>query len=139
MAIGWNNYIEYLKDWARQHEEQKFEGMSPICYGEFLDNENEQEQKVKYFTVHKEELRGSLASGEVFANGEYINEADELEIRTLTTGYTIYEYDEQGKRTGTEFYPVTTDMEAWENDEKDVLENVKCNYLPEEGWQNVAW
>ena len=35
----WNNYIEYLKDWARQHEEEENEGMSPVCYDEFLDNE----------------------------------------------------------------------------------------------------
>lgn len=38
----WNNYIEYLKDWARQHEGQEFEGMSPVCYDEFLDNESEE-------------------------------------------------------------------------------------------------
>lgn len=41
-AGNWNNYIQYLKDWARQHEEQKFEGMSPVCYDEFLDNESEE-------------------------------------------------------------------------------------------------
>lgn len=41
-ATNWNNYIEYLKDWARQHEEVENEGMSPACYDEFLDNENEE-------------------------------------------------------------------------------------------------
>lgn len=39
---NWNNYIEYLKDWARQHEEEENEGMSPVCYEEFLDNESEE-------------------------------------------------------------------------------------------------
>jgi len=38
-AGNWNNYIEYLKDWARQHEEIENDGMSPACYDEFLDNE----------------------------------------------------------------------------------------------------
>lgn len=41
-AGNWNNYIEYLKDWARQHEEEENEGMSPVCYDEFLDNESEE-------------------------------------------------------------------------------------------------
>ena len=38
---NWNNYIEYLKDWATQHQEEANEGMSPACYEEFLDNEME--------------------------------------------------------------------------------------------------
>lgn len=41
-AGNWNNYIQYLKDWARQHEDIENEGMSPVCYEEFLDNENEE-------------------------------------------------------------------------------------------------
>ena len=40
---NWNNYIEYLKDWARQHEEIENEGMSPACYEEFLENESEEQ------------------------------------------------------------------------------------------------
>ena len=39
---NWNNYIEYLKDWADQHREIENEGMSPACYGEFLYNEGEE-------------------------------------------------------------------------------------------------
>lgn len=41
MIGHWSNYIEYLKDWARQHEEEEYKGMSPACYDEFLDNEEE--------------------------------------------------------------------------------------------------
>lgn len=41
----WNNYIEYLKDWATQHIEEENEGMSPACYEEFLDNEYEEEEE----------------------------------------------------------------------------------------------
>lgn len=39
MSNNWNNYIEYLKVWAEQHKAKEYEGMSPDCYDEFLDNE----------------------------------------------------------------------------------------------------
>jgi hypothetical protein len=65
---------------------------------------------MKYFEVHKEELRGSLMSGQVYSDGEYSEEATELELRTITTGYSVYEYDENGVREDTEFFPVKTDM-----------------------------
>ena len=93
---------------------------------------------MKYFEVHKEELRGSLMSGEVYADGEYVDEADELEIRIITTGFSVYEYDEQGVRTGTEFYPITTDMATWEDDAEEVMENIKRDY-PADAWQNNNW
>ncbi len=93
---------------------------------------------MKYFEVHKEELRGSLMSGEIYADGEYVNEADELEIRTITTGFSVYEYDEQGVRTDTKFYPVTTDMESWTDDAEEVIENIKRDY-PADIWQNNNW
>lgn len=94
---------------------------------------------MKYFEVHKEELRGSLMSGEVYSDGEYINEADELEIRTITTGFSVYEYDEQGIRTGTEFYQVHTDMSDWSDDSNDVLNYIAEDYSADKGWQNHSW
>lgn len=93
---------------------------------------------MKTFEVHKEELRGSVMSGEVFSDGDYINEADELEIRTLTTGYSVYLYDEQGVREDTEFYPVHTDTRNWENDEDKVIEQIKRDFPPTE-YQNNSW
>lgn len=93
---------------------------------------------MKYFEVHREELKGSLMSGEIYADGEYINEADELEVRTLTTGFSVYEYDEQGTRIGTEFYPVSTDMGDWSDDAEEVIENIKRDY-PADVWQNNNW
>lgn len=35
----WEKYINYLTQWAEQHSEPMFEGMSPACYDEFCDNE----------------------------------------------------------------------------------------------------
>lgn len=40
---SWNNYIEYLIKWAEAHKGIEFEGMSPVCYDEFLENEEEEE------------------------------------------------------------------------------------------------
>lgn len=92
----------------------------------------------KYFEVHREELRGSLMSGEIYADGEYINEADELEIRAITTGFSVYEYDEQGIQTGKKFYPVSTDTEDWSDNAEEQIENIKRDY-PADIWQNNAW
>lgn len=93
---------------------------------------------MKYFDVKREELRGSLMSGLVYSDGEYVEEADEVEIRTLTTGFNVYEYDEQGLTQNVEFYPVETNMETWEDNANDVL-----NYIIEDHpageWQNNNW
>lgn len=35
----WYDYLDYLKNWADQHADHKFSGMSPVCYDEYLDNE----------------------------------------------------------------------------------------------------
>lgn len=52
----WNNYIEYLKDWATQHIEEENEGMSPACYEEFLDNEYEEEEEEEESMTREEFL-----------------------------------------------------------------------------------
>ena len=94
---------------------------------------------MKYFEVHKEELRGSLMSGEVYSDGEYVNEADELEIRTITTGYSVYEYNDIGVRIGTEFFPVETNIGDWSDNSEDQLEYIKTIYSADKGWQNNNW
>lgn len=37
----WDAYLEYLKDWADAHTEMECQGMSPVCYDEFIDNDYE--------------------------------------------------------------------------------------------------
>lgn len=93
---------------------------------------------MKYFEVHREELRGSLMSGEIYADGEYINEADELKNMAITTGFSVDEYDENGEHIGTEFYPVSTDMNDWSDNAEEQIENIKRDY-PADIWQNNAW
>lgn len=41
-GVNWNNYIEYLLDWANQHRDVENMGMSPASWEEFLDWENEE-------------------------------------------------------------------------------------------------
>ena len=94
---------------------------------------------MKYFEVKKEELRGSLMSGEIYSDGDYVNEADEIEIRTITTGFSVSEYGGNGMLERVVFYPVKIDAEAWTTDEDRVLEEIREDYRPELGWQNNQW
>lgn len=41
MELSWRWYLQYLKDWADDHEGMEFFGQSPACYQEWLDNEME--------------------------------------------------------------------------------------------------
>ena len=36
----WKRYIAYLKKWADEHSDEKFKGMSPAGYDEWLENED---------------------------------------------------------------------------------------------------
>lgn len=36
----WEKYIEYLKKWAEEHSVEEYEGMSPVCFDEWEDNED---------------------------------------------------------------------------------------------------
>ena len=93
---------------------------------------------MKYFEVKKEELRGSLMTANIYSDGEYMDEADEVEIRTLTTGFSVFEYGEDGMTQRVEFYPVKIDTESWTTNEDEVLEQIKADY-PAGEWQNNNW
>lgn len=95
----------------------------------------------KYFSVDLEVLRGTQSNaGEVYSDGEIADDsgADDIEIREIITGYTVREYDENGNRIGTEFYPVATDFSSWEDNHEEVLEKIKADY-PAGEWQNDNW
>ena len=96
------------------------------------------EEPKKYFEVHKEELVGTIVSGEIYSDGDYINLPDDMEQRSIITGYSVYEYDEQGVRQNTEFYPVATDMGTFEDNEDEVLSKIIKEHDPSE-WQNNNW
>ena len=41
MNNHWNEYIDYLRNWAETHSDETFAGMSPACFDEWRDNECE--------------------------------------------------------------------------------------------------
>ena len=93
---------------------------------------------MKYFGVKKEELVGNLTSGVVYGDGEYAEEPDETECRTMTIGYNVWEYNEDGTTDRVVFYKVDTDTEAWTDNEDEVLEKIKADH-PAGEWQNNNW
>lgn len=93
---------------------------------------------MRYFDVKKETLVGTLVSGTVFSDGEYADLPDDIEQREITTGFSVFEYDEQGMTERVNFYPVKIDLEAWTTNEDEVLGKIKEDYQPLE-WQNNNW
>jgi hypothetical protein len=38
--VRWSRYINYLIEWAMEHSSIEYDGMSPVCYDEWCDNED---------------------------------------------------------------------------------------------------
>lgn len=95
---------------------------------------------MKTFTVEREFLRGSVVNGgEVYADGEVIdaNAGDEIEIREITTGFTVHSY-EDNEHLMTDFYPVQTNTGQWTDNSEEVLKQIREDY-PAGEWQNGQW
>lgn len=93
---------------------------------------------MKYFSVNREELVGMMTTGAIYSDGEYKDLPDDVEARTITMGFSVSEYDEQGMIQTVEFYPVATDMESLEDNSEKVLDKIKADY-PAGEWQNHDW
>ena len=93
---------------------------------------------MRYFDVKREELVGTLVSGTICSDGDYYNLPDDIEQRSLTTGFSVFEYNEQGMTERVKFYPVKIDLEAWATNDDEVLEQIKQDYQPPK-WQNNVW
>lgn len=94
---------------------------------------------MRYFSVNKEELSGMVKTGEIYSDGDYVNGVGDIECRTITLGYSVSEYDEQGMLQNVMFYKVATDMGDLTNNEDKVLNTIKEIYSADEGWQNNNW
>lgn len=93
---------------------------------------------MKTFSVNKEELIGTQTTGEIYSDGEYINLPDDIEAKTITMGFSVFEYGEDGMIENVRFYPVETDMESLTDNSDKVLDKIKEDYSPTE-WQNNNW
>lgn len=93
---------------------------------------------MRYFRVDKEELTGMLVSGEIFSDGEYVELPNDTEARTITTGFSVWKYKENGETIGVEYYPVEIYADSWTTNEEEVLEQIKQDF-PAGEWQNDRW
>ena len=41
--VTWKKYLNYLREWADNHAEVEFYGMTPACFNEWDENENSEE------------------------------------------------------------------------------------------------
>lgn len=81
---------------------------------------------MKYFTVEKRTLVGTIVSGEVDIDGDYlVLPEDEENDAEQELDYVVYEMDESGEITDTK-YGMT-------------LDQIKEQYTAENGWQNNRW
>jgi len=42
---AWESYLRYLRDWADSHSTPAFYGMTPACFDEWCDNEDQEVDK----------------------------------------------------------------------------------------------
>lgn len=101
------------------------------------------EEEKRYFEVEREYIYGKMRRYGVYSDGSMAHDSydvdmDGSDIKEITTGFVVHEYDEAGMTIGYEFYPVETNMETFENNEEKVLERIKAEYDPLY-WQNNEW
>lgn len=93
-----------------------------------------------YFEVEKEVLAGNIMTGICASDGtalESYNRADPLEI---TLGFTVHVWNDE-ESFEDEWYAVKTDMSTSDyiNNEEEVLQKIRDEHAPEDGWQNNNW
>lgn len=94
---------------------------------------------MRYFEVRKEVLGGITRQFNVLIDGTHAGTSEsEGEAQEITTGFNVWEYDEDGTNQNVEFYPVKTDTTDWGNNEDEVLEKI-INDHPASEWQNNEW
>lgn len=94
---------------------------------------------MKYFTVEKEKLVGTLVTGEVYSDGEYRDLPSDTDQQETVTGFSVTIYDNNGMIEDVRFYPVSLNTRSWATNENEVLETIKENYSADKGYQNNNW
>lgn len=93
---------------------------------------------MKSFSVEKEVMDGMVSAATVDSGGDFIGCPDDRENQHIVTGFSVFEYGENGMTENVRFFPVKTDFATWENNEEEVLNKIKAEYQPGE-WQNNDW
>ena len=102
------------------------------------------EEETKYFEVEREYIYGKVRRYCVFDDGTQAHDSydvddDGEEIKEITTGFVVHTYDEMGMTIGYDFYEVQTNTRTMENNEEEVLTQIRADHAPEDGWQNNDW
>lgn len=93
---------------------------------------------MKGFSVEKEVMDGMVSAAIVASDGMFIGCPDDRENQHIVTGFSVYEFGDDGMTENMRFFPVKTDFATWENNEEEVLSKIKAEYQPGE-WQNDDW
>ena len=94
---------------------------------------------MRYFEVRAEVLSGTTRQYNVCIDGSHAGTSEsEGEMREITTGFSVWEYEEDGETIGVEFYPVITDTSEWTDNADEVLKQIETDHQPDE-WQNHEW
>lgn len=95
---------------------------------------------MRYFSVEKEAFDGQCSTGIVERDGGFMGAPDiDTEYRQITTGFSVFEYDDETMMTETvKWYPVKTDFRDWTNNADEVLDKIEQDHQPDE-WQCNEW
>lgn len=96
---------------------------------------------MRYFEVSKEIVEGVPLTGVVVRDGGFASlpePSEPQEVKTITTGFNVWEYEEDGTTIEVQFYPVKTNFGTFENNEEEVLNQIESDH-PAGEWQNDMW
>lgn len=93
---------------------------------------------MKYFEVEKEILTGMIKRGK-YDGDFYTAEAYNVKDFELCLGFNVNELDEAGRTEQVRFYPVQTNTADFSDNREKVLDQIRQDYSPDNGWQNNDW
>lgn len=101
------------------------------------------DEKTKFFSVEKEIMYvKDIDRFPVYSDGEKSGDNYNVDVdgypETITIGFLVNIYGEDGFLKRCEFYPVNTNMLDFTNNEKEVLDKIKADF-PAGEWQNNEW
>lgn len=93
---------------------------------------------MKYFEVYEVRTTGGLQETPVNFDGSWAGETTKLEDEeSVLLYYRVEEYDEDGTGRNIVYYYVDRENELDNSDE--VLQRIREEHAPEDGWQNNNW
>lgn len=93
---------------------------------------------MKYYGVEEGRIKAPTETHYITSDGLWCSNGEVLEDEAeILLWYRVTEYNEDGKTRNVVYYNVRDDGEHSNADE--VLEQIKKEYNPSDGWQNNEW